>query len=529
MPNISFFTNNMKNHIIRKHISFMELHDIHHIELICPSTEFRSDTLYIGLAADIADILRLRQPEMPLTIFSSDDIYRLDTFIKWKNLNLISTSYTLADLYNQVNKIWLYHYRWSLSMSAALCQGKNMEDIISTAGKMLNCYVFLFNPGFNCICHSDACEYTDPLAEEILSHGYLQYEKASLLNSGLLNASSFHGNIHHFTLSQTGNSCYVMPVSANNVLLAHLILIINEQPQNMDLFDMIQSLGNIVERKLTEGVPLPMTSNTAFYSLLEDYEQHKILSESEVHNRFRLLPVIVKTFMQCMIIHFQNTFDPANANFLVHQLTDLLPPCNLTIYGEEIVILYSSDKLIKSSDEYVDMEKFSALLQQFQASAIFSGISRFPERFYTLYTLSSQLIAILMHLNIRTLYPNVYTYDEHSIYLLIDFASRQFQSRLHHSDIIYLADASVIALARYDREHHSELLELLFYYLLNGCNVTRTAQMMYMHRNTVLNKVNKINAIIHLPLDDGNTQQRLLFSCQLVKYYQEYLCSQLNL
>ena len=528
MSNISFFTHQMKQHIIRKHIAFMELNNIHHIELICSSTEFHSDVLYIGIAADIADQLRLHQPEIPLTIFSADDIYRLDNFMKWKNLNLITTSWTLTELYNQVNQIWLSHYRWNLFMATALCQGKNLEDIISAAGQILNCYVFLLNPGFTCICHSNACSYKDPLADEMLTQGYLQYKNVRILNKSFHETASFHNNIRRFTVNQTGNLYYAMPISTGDTLLAHLIFIVNEQHQNLDLFDMITSLGTIVAKTLTSNSVLPATANTAFYSLLEDYDHHP-LNESEVHNRFKLLPVAVKTFMQCIIIRFKNTYDETNASFLLHQLTELLPPCNFTLYQEQIVILYSSDQRIQSAGDYMDLNQFSELLQHFQAFAIFSGISRFPERFYTLYTLSGQLVKILMHLNIRTLYPNIYIYDEHSIYLLIDFASREFQAKLHHSDIIYLADASVITLARYDLEHHSGLLDLLFYYLLNGCNVTRTAQMMYMHRNTVLNKVNKINAIIHLPLDDGNIQQRLLFSCQLVKYYQEYLCSKLNL
>lgn len=529
MPNISFFTHTINPHIIRKHIAFMELNTIHHIELICPTTEFRSDTIYIGIAADVADLLRLRQPEIPITIFSSDDIYRLDIFMKWKNLNLITTSWSLAELYNQVNTIWNYYYHWNYAMASALCHNQSLQDIIISAGKMMHGYVFLLNPGYTCICHSQACDDTDPFADEILKLGYLQYENVQLLNHHLLQTCCFRNSIRRFTLEQTRNGYYVMPIYFEQVLLAHLMLIINENYQHTDLFEMLQTLGSLVKRKLTENGAQPQTTNTAFFSIFEDYAQQQTLNEFEVRNRFQLFPVPVKKYMQCLIVQFKNTFEKQTADFLLHQLTELLPPCNFTIYQEHIIFLYSSDQPFKSAETYVDMQKLSELLLEFQACAIFSAVSRFPERFYTLFTLSKKLLNILTHLNLRTTYPDIYIYDEYFIYLSIDLAAQQFQTDLHHSEIIYLADSSVITLARYDTEHHSDLLDLLFYYLLNGCNVTRTAKMMYMHRNTVLNKVNKINTLIKLPLDNGSTQQRLLFSCQLVKYYQEYLRIQLHL
>ena len=96
---------------------------------------------------------------------------------------------------------------------------------------------------------------------------------------------------------------------------------------------------------------------------------------------------------------------------------------------------------------------------------------------------------------------------------------RYLESDLN-DDILYLTHPAVPTLTRYDREHHTDLRDVLFYYLLNDCNLTTTAAMLYMHRNTVNNKVNQIKKIIQLELDEPKLRQRLLLSCQIMRYYE---------
>ena len=93
----------------------------------------------------------------------------------------------------------------------------------------------------------------------------------------------------------------------------------------------------------------------------------------------------------------------------------------------------------------------------------------------------------------------------------------------HHDDLIYLIHPSIIKICRYDATHKTNLRDVLFYYLLCGCSLNRTAAAMYMHRNTVLNKLNRINEITEIPLEDGYTQQRMIMSCIIMRYYEDYL------
>lgn len=109
------------------------------------------------------------------------------------------------------------------------------------------------------------------------------------------------------------------------------------------------------------------------------------------------------------------------------------------------------------------------------------------------------------------------------MYYIIDLCAQKYMELHHHNDLIYLIHPSIIKICRYDAQHKSNLRDVLYYYLLSGCNLNRTAQAIYMHRNTILNKLNKISEIAEIPLEDGYTRHRMIMSCLIMRYYEEYI------
>lgn len=109
------------------------------------------------------------------------------------------------------------------------------------------------------------------------------------------------------------------------------------------------------------------------------------------------------------------------------------------------------------------------------------------------------------------------------MYCVIDLCVQRYLEIEGNDDVLYLVHPAVILLTRYDSQHNSNLRDVLYYYLLNDRNLVKTAAATYMHRNTVINKVNKILDLLQLDLEDGNLRQRLMFSCQFIRYYENVL------
>lgn len=66
-----------------------------------------------------------------------------------------------------------------------------------------------------------------------------------------------------------------------------------------------------------------------------------------------------------------------------------------------------------------------------------------------------------------------------------------------------------------DEKYGSNLYETLYWYLLMKRNTLQTASKLKIHRNTLLNRISKINEIIDIGEKSGMECERLLMAMQL--------------
>jgi len=77
-------------------------------------------------------------------------------------------------------------------------------------------------------------------------------------------------------------------------------------------------------------------------------------------------------------------------------------------------------------------------------------------------------------------------------------------------------------LEEYDNKHRAGYCELLYLYLQNECNQTRTAQLSHIHRSSLIQKINRIIEITGIDLNDYQTRFHLCLSYEYRKFCSEY-------
>ena len=99
------------------------------------------------------------------------------------------------------------------------------------------------------------------------------------------------------------------------------------------------------------------------------------------------------------------------------------------------------------------------------------------------------------------------------IVLFPSVAIRYFQSRVSKiSGIEPFVHPALDILRNHDEANRANLMKTLRVYLENDRNVTLTAKLLYVHRNTLLKRINKIVSLTSLDLDDAECRKRLLVS-----------------
>lgn len=105
----------------------------------------------------------------------------------------------------------------------------------------------------------------------------------------------------------------------------------------------------------------------------------------------------------------------------------------------------------------------------------------------------------------------IVTYDQLGLYQLF--------SDLKQTECLELFVKNQIGLlSDYDEVNHTALIETLYCYLQNNCNLLHTANALYTHRNTVKYRLSRICEIAHLDLADASVRLNLHLALYLKKY-----------
>ena len=79
-------------------------------------------------------------------------------------------------------------------------------------------------------------------------------------------------------------------------------------------------------------------------------------------------------------------------------------------------------------------------------------------------------------------------------------------------DITRYIHPAVLCIARYDEECRTKLLETVREYIQNSCSIKKTAEALYLHRNSVIYRLHKAEEVSGLDLNDPDTQFALRMS-----------------
>lgn len=199
------------------------------------------------------------------------------------------------------------------------------------------------------------------------------------------------------------------------------------------------------------------------------------------------------------------------------RLKQIFPKALITLYEKRIVILnWEGERdltyLIRDKDQ-----KLAGLLEEYDSRLSVGWSSA---------SMHSLRLLFRLHLRIHRLYPDwktdensrIISFGRESPKLTIDLGYQLMIRELNEEGLGLLMHPAVVALHRYDHANGTNLEEVLFQYTVNRHSVEKAAEALYMHRNTVTNKIAKIRKLTEIDLDDPYTQVNIVFSHYILNY-----------
>lgn len=477
----------------------------------------RAECLYIGTAQAVTHALACgRLPQECLLIVSSG---RCGAEMLPDVLTLIETNLPLLELYNCVQEHVHRFIAWDSSLHEVVYNNAGLQELLQRASSELHATILLVNTGYKHIASVYCPMVQDPTADELRDNGYQSFDTIQAVRRETPVRRGTYGEFVEYISQVSHNYTIVRLIRYQDTLAARLCIILNGPEPNRCYSDLSAILAGYVTEYMFSNQGVDYGSNAAFGSLAADLIECRLTDPDELEQRLKQIQLAVRRYYHVIVVAFDTDQDRSTIpwNYIISQLEQVFPFSNITTYHGEILMVVRKTK--RGSRISFDRQKLLTILEHYNGYAAIGNTSEFLTSLPPVYHQARDALRLgrAMDPGQRILY-----YEDYSMYQMIELAAESARQKLGSRNLVHLCNNETVALLLHDNKTGGNLLDFLYTYLLHERNATETAKALYIHRNTALYKIRKIEEIIGGSLDDPILRERLLFSYHVLEYMTRY-------
>lgn len=182
------------------------------------------------------------------------------------------------------------------------------------------------------------------------------------------------------------------------------------------------------------------------------------------------------------------------------------PDIAIFLYGEALKLIVPTRE-----DTALDGKFFFDMINYLKEHQLEAGISRSARLLTDIAECNAASEKALEAGQILRSDEIIFFYDKYSIYHALEICEE-------HAPVMQFCHSAIIRLADYDRTHGTSLLDTLRAYLYTRQNVAASSELLFVHRNTLNHRLQKIDDLIHVDLTDSENIFHLMLSFHILEY-----------
>ncbi len=495
-------------------VSSRELGDITCVRFARFMTLPEPGTVYVGTGQEVHSILIGGKSCIGTTFFVSDASPGLLRAAKDAGINLIVSHLDTIALHNSISELAMKYLGWSQRITGNC----NIQDLVDTAYDIARMPLFLINAGRRVIYYGGIGYVRNNFTHEMLQTGLLSEESMRYLTDGSVQEGAVSPMLMYRAFDD-GGGCWIHQVLKDESIISSMLLFVPAGREDFDSETLLKTVRNTLGRIVSDTGEY--WAGAGFKALLDDIISQKIKDEREINHRFAMISRMPKKFCNFIIIGFEGNCLPNPPTHLLTQLEEIFPESNTAVYDDSIVLMLSRPGREFQPAPLFDRERFDALLAKYEACAAISNATSHREMLHINYLITKSILRLGRALRSAAT-SRIFFHEEYVEYYMIDLCCKSFTDLLLQDTIVYLTHPAAIRLARYDKEHDTDLLDIMYHYCVVSGNTAQTAKKTYMHRNTAATRIAKIRELTQADIDDPRIRQRMIISYKIIKYCEKY-------
>lgn len=391
----------------------------------------------------------------------------------------------------------------------ALMNCRSLSALLETARLFLRSPLILADLTYHVLAITPDQSIDDPR--------WLQINQEKSLPMNVVNISLYQTALRAgapvLSTDTTGLPIIRCAVSQEDKLIGYLLSPCYGGVPTQEELDLIALLGDLCSLKMQKELHYAEYPEDMLEFFISDLLNGAITDEQKILDRCRFFHWNLKTPYRVLTLGPERQAETdAGADYLALEekrlaLVQTFPDATAFLYGNQIkLVIHVFDQTTQDTLVLRDLETF------FRKQHMIAGVSQISYHIKNLSVRHQQAMkALQMGILLEGAGPMFY-YDAYSIYHCLELCAPQ-------TSLLQLCHSAVLKLESYDRKNGTELMGTLHAFLSCHQNTSEAAASLFIHRNTLAKRLERINDLIRVDLHDGETVFHLMFSFRILEYY----------
>ena len=390
-----------------------------------------------------------------------------------------------------------------------LLRCRTLQDLLNTAQRFLGNPLILADMACHVLAITSGNDISDPR--------WLQIERDRIVEKNIINIEQYQSSLRSempvMTTDSTDLTVVRYAVSQDQRMIGFLLMPCYKTVPTQLHLDLIRVLGDVCGLRMQKDLHYGEYPENMLEFFISNLLNGTITDEQQILDRCRHFQWHVKAPFRVMTIQSRqrSAVEDGSDYLKLSRFRDSLqrqfPDATAFLYGNQVkMIIPVYDQTTRDA---IVMKEVERILTQENYVA---GVSQTAKHVRSLYRRNQQSAKALELAGILRATGPLFYYDTYSVYHCLELCAP-------HIELPKLCHYAVLKLERYDRENGTELLGTLHAYLSCHRNLSEAAASLYVHRNTLSKRLEKINDLVHVDFDDAETVFHLMFSYRIIEYY----------
>ncbi|HHU52476.1 MAG TPA: hypothetical protein GXZ43_00135 [Clostridiaceae bacterium] len=374
---------------------------------------------------------------------------------------------------------------------------RNFEEIIQEISDFLKNPIVVIDNAYYIVCSSRVEDIVDPVWSKNIERSYCDLDFIIGFNSqpsvviGKKSAGSF------FVLcTKTPYRKIVCPLYNDNSTesIGFIVLIACQHEVDEKILQFMDKISFILSLKLNSVDTSQDSSNYTDKKILSNILSGSFINRENLDERFKIASTVLSNNFYIACINLNKKFSKFNYAIAESENKNTFQffmqenfNNHLYIQKDDYLVLILPQENFKK-----DIDLLNYYLPSYGKKA---GISLVVENYNDTSIGFKQAQKALCIGHVASPELNVYLYQNFSFFELLDDLDPNFVLKNYQHSIL-------MKLQKYDEENDSELYDTLFYYLFYHKSLKRAADKIFLHRNTIHSRINKIEELFEIDLND---------------------------